>query len=90
MPKINQVVLDIGAQCGDYTLWLAKNGNIVNAFEPLEKNVRILMENLKMNAVSKDSVRVFPIAVSRKKGKISLSYDANSTSPVAKIWRNGG
>jgi FkbM family methyltransferase len=62
------VVFDIGANVGFYTLLaskLAAHGSVV-AFEPLPRNLALLERHLRLNEVC--NVRVLPIAVSSQSG----------------------
>jgi len=61
-------ILDIGAQCGLYTL-LAKflpNATFY-AFEPFKKSYELLNENIKLNNIT--NVKTYEIALSDKKGE---------------------
>ena len=73
-------VYDIGANCGQSTLSLAKlvghSGQVV-AFEPVEKNFAILVSNIRLNS----SLRVTPIcaAASERNGPLDFLFDGNLT-----------
>lgn len=55
------VVLDIGANIGYYTIMFSKLAGMVYAFEPNKENYDILMENIKLNEC--DNVRCYNMAV---------------------------
>ena len=68
--KKGDVVVDIGAHIGIFTLYAAhhaKNGKIYS-FEPAEDNFRLLKENIRINNFR--NVEVFNKAVGGKKGKL--------------------
>ena len=71
--KKDDVVLDIGANIGYYTLILAdlvgKNGQVY-AFEPDPENFKLLKKNIEFNGYR--NVKLFNNAVGSKKGKIKL------------------
>ena len=68
------VVLDIGANCGFYTLLAAKccgpNGRVF-AFEPMPSNVIQLNRHVRLNRLN--NVVVFPIAVASESGHAHFS-----------------
>ena len=77
VPKHGDSVLDVGAQCGDYSLLSSvyhKCSNII-AIEPLPSNYNTLLKNLKMNRVS----NVIPInaAASDSSGIIEIGYESD-------------
>lgn len=47
VPKANQVLIDVGASIGDWSLFVAKKGKTVYAFEPSPKSFRVLLERTK-------------------------------------------
>jgi FkbM family methyltransferase len=65
------VVIDIGAQCGLFTLAVASRGARVLSFEPLEDNFNLMGENVALNGFE-DRVRCFNLAVSGKSGSLDL------------------
>jgi FkbM family methyltransferase len=74
-------VYDIGANCGQSTLSLAKlvgHSGLVVAFEPVETNFAILASNIRLNP----SLRVTPIcaAASERNGPLDFLLDSNRPS----------
>jgi FkbM family methyltransferase len=71
-------VYDIGANCGQSTLFLAKlvgtSGRVV-AFEPVAKNFAILVSNIRLNP----SLGVTPVcaAASERNGPVDFLFDSN-------------
>ena len=54
-PSSGDVIIDAGACFGDTALWFSKyigNGKVY-AFEPMEENLKILKENIKVNSLEK-------------------------------------
>lgn len=66
-------VIDIGANIGAFSLWAAKKGAFVEAFEPSEENYRRLGENIARNDFSR-SIRAHKKAVWSEKGEIRLFH----------------
>jgi FkbM family methyltransferase len=73
--KEGDVVLDIGASQGEYTLWAAKkcgkNGRVI-AIEPLTKMFAQLKENIAINPDLSDSVILVNTGLSDKVGKMPI------------------
>ncbi len=72
--KLNNIVVDIGANIGYYTLIFAKlvgrEGKVI-AFEPESRNFQLLKKNVTINGYS-DTVRLEQKAVSNRDGKQKL------------------
>ena len=75
-----QVVLDVGANVGYYTLLFARlvgpEGNVV-AFEPDPTNVELLRANVELNGYR--NVEVWPVALSNRSGSESLFLSAENS-----------
>ena len=62
IPKPGEIVIDIGAQFGDYAYLCAKKfGAEVFSFEPLRKNYEIMLEFLRVNRVN--NVHTYNVAI---------------------------
>ena len=70
------LVIDIGANHGFYSLYAAHLGATVLAFEPQKDTFDLLQANIKRNGFE-DRIHAFPCAVGAKSGTISLSVSAN-------------
>ena len=70
-------VLDVGANCGYFTMLAASLGANVMAFEPLQRNLRLLHAGLRQNQF--DHVRVIGAAAS----------DHAGTLPIGAAFTNG-
>lgn len=70
----NWTILDIGANCGWYSLSLAKKfkGVTVHAFEPIKKTYEILLHNINHNSL--DNIHAHQIGLSDKNGVIEFLY----------------
>ena len=69
-PKSNEVVVDLGANIGEYTIMAAKQAKNVIAFEPNKRAVDFLNKNIELNKLT--NVQVIPKAAHSKTGTITL------------------
>ena len=69
--KPGSSVLDIGANCGYFSLLACSLGATVYAFEPLASNVRLLMASRARNGWE-DKLHVFAAAASAEPGTLSI------------------
>jgi FkbM family methyltransferase len=83
--KSNCVVLDIGANCGQFSLKLAAALRrnqvpfVIHAFEPNPVIFNLLQGNLALNHEWKDQVHCHPLALGKETGETTLVYHpANS------------
>ena len=80
MVRPGDVVFDIGAHVGFYTLLaslLVGSKGVVIAFEPSPRNVQYLKVHLRMNGIK--NVTVIEAAVSNCSGSVSFEVDPGST-----------
>ena len=87
--KPGMVVLDIGANFGYYGLIAARfvgNTGKVYAFEPEPKNFRLLVNNVKLNALA--NVIPLQIALSNENGKASLFLNKTNLGAHSICQRN--
>jgi FkbM family methyltransferase len=77
--KKSDVVVDVGALVGYYTVLFSRLGNKVIAFEPSPRNHRRLLKNIRRNKCK--NVTVFPFAVGNTDSKRNL-YVNNGGSGV--------
>lgn len=74
--KEGQLCIDVGANCGYYTILfskIVKEKGLVISFEPDKNNLYFLIRNVKYNRCS--NVRIYPYAVSDKDSSAILSID---------------
>ena len=64
--KQGDVLYDIGANIGQYSIFAAKHGLIVHAFEPEAQNFALLCRNVAINKFTPDQIQVWPLALSDK------------------------
>ena len=74
-----RVVIDVGSNAGDSSLFFASNGAEVFAFEPVIELHELALKNTSLNDNLKDKVHFFNCAVSNKRGKINIDL-MDSTS----------
>ena len=69
-----KVVIDGGANVGMFSLFCARKGARVYAFEPVSTTYENLLENIRLNRLEK---RIYPIkkALGRDKGKAYIEYN---------------
>lgn len=83
--KDSKVSIDIGANIGITTIWIAKNSERVYSFEPEKENIKRFNENLEANNIN--NVILFQEAVSNEVGELELnileSYGHHSLGKVA-------
>jgi FkbM family methyltransferase len=86
--KKEDVVLDIGANLGYFTL-LCKNAKKIICVEPIPQVISVLKRNIKENNL-KGKTKVIQGAVSRNKGKLFLEIqDSLNTSRIVKEKSKG-
>lgn len=89
--KTGNIVLDIGANNGYYSLLaskkIGKQGQVY-AFEPDKNNLVLLRKNILLNKIS--NIKVFDVAVSDKIGTVQFSSDSIHTGKSTIILDNKG
>ena len=81
------IVLDIGAHIGRYTLVAAQRGSFVVSVEPVPSNFAVLQENVKLNRFK--NVLPLRLAISDRQGKIPLYLSQRgdtATSSLESRW----
>lgn len=71
------IVLDVGANIGDYSVWAAWHGARVYAFEPELGNVEKLQKNVELNNLQ-TAITVVPQAVYSYTGHVALTVSNQS------------
>lgn len=83
--KNSDICIDIGANIGITTIWMAKNSKKVYSFEPEINNIQRFKENISANNVN--NVELIQKAVSDERGTLELnileSYGHHSLGKVA-------
>lgn len=87
--KPNDIVVDIGAHAGIFTILAshyAKNGKVYS-FEPFKENYNLLLENISLNKVK--NVKAFNQAVSDKSGKLKFYVSTSKNKGQNSIHKLG-
>lgn len=81
LPSRNDVVVDIGAETGDYALLCAcyYGCSKVYAFEPEKSSFRTLIENIELNTAN-DTISPFNCGISSENASVHASFNGDSIS----------
>ena len=83
IPKEGQVVVDIGAQYGDYAILCSKVYKAkVYTFEPLPENFKEITENIKLNELNERQIKAFNVALGNKDKTEMLSYSGEMANNI--------
>ncbi len=82
--RSNDIVVDVGANIGYYTLLMAQKVNKVVAIEPDKENFKILNKNIKVNNLK--NVEVINAAVGNKQTKIKY-YQSEENFGDGRVYR---
>lgn len=77
------ILVNIGANVGYYCCHALSMGKRVIAFEPMQRNLRFLCQNMKANGWP--DVEIFPLALSSKPGILEI-YGADTGASLVKGW----
>lgn len=77
------ILVNVGANIGYYCCHALSMGKPVIAFEPIERNLRYLCKNIKMNGWS--GTEIYPIALSNSVGVLEI-YGGNTGASIVKGW----
>ncbi len=77
------VMVNVGANVGYYCCHALSMGKPVIAFEPIQRNLRYLYQNIKTNEWS--GIEIYPIALSNRVGVLEI-YGGNTGASVVKGW----
>lgn len=73
----NEILWDIGANIGIYSLYAAKIKNAeVYSFEPLINSAKVLRKNIEINNLQK-KINLFPIGLGEQNGNLKMFYSSN-------------
>lgn len=77
--KKNDVIIDIGAHIGFFTIYAAKHASkgFVYSFEPSSKSFNLLQKNIKLNKL--DNVIIENVGVLKKSGSATLYVDEENS-----------
>ena len=86
--KDGDVVVDIGAHIGVFTVFSAKSANCsIYSYEPRPDNFELLLENVSINNVT-DCVKTFQFAVGGISGNLNFSMDAQGLGRISRANDN--
>ncbi len=69
--KDKNVVIDIGANIGSFSILTGKDGTLVYAYEPMKNTYNLLKKNVELNNLQ-NNVRIFNLGVADKTGSKKL------------------
>ena len=75
--KPGMVCIDIGANVGYYTLFMAKQGGFVHAIEPVLANIKALKRNIELNRYR--NIKVYQLAIGASNRKLEIATSEHST-----------
>ena len=79
-PKPNELVVDVGADCGPYTLLALARGAKVIAIEPRYESIQNLARNISMNPGFAKRVKIIQTALSDKIEELCISSEGFKSS----------
>lgn len=77
------VLVNVGANIGYYCCHALQMGKSVIAFEPMQKNLRFLCQNVKANDWK--NIEIYPMALSDQVGVLEI-YGADTGASIVKGW----
>ena len=77
------VLVNVGANIGYYCCHALHMGKDVIAFEPMQKNLRFLCQNVKANGWK--NIEIYPMALSNQVGVLDI-YGADTGASIVKGW----
>jgi len=77
------VLVNVGANIGYYCSHALHMGKSVIAFEPVQKNLRFLCQNVKANDWK--DIEIYPVALSNQVGVLEI-YGADTGASIVKGW----
>ncbi len=86
----NRVIMDVGANIGDTSLFYAKCGANVFAFEPVPETCEIAQKNIDLNDDLKNNIKLFNYAIDKQDGYIDIYLESNEKSASANSFIKEG
>ena len=77
----HEVMYDLGACEGRFSIYAAQKGIRVVSFEPEAKNFSVFSQNIELNNIPEDRLKAFNYAVGKKKGKAVIK--------IGQPWEGG-
>ena len=87
--KDGDVVIDIGGNIGTVSIYLAKKYPFLKiyAFEPVKQNYENFLNNIELNNINKDIIKVFNLAITKDRRDVILTSPFNN-SGASNIYNN--
>jgi len=80
------IVLDVGANTGDFSVAISKKANLIYAFEPLSEVYDVMVKNIALNKIN--NIVSYNLAVSDISSKQKMNLTKKDTS-IAQLSKNG-
>lgn len=77
----DEVLYDLGACEGRFSIYAAKKGIRVFSFEPEAKNFKVFSQNIELNNIGKESLKAFNYGVGQKNGQAIIK--------IGQPWEGG-
>jgi FkbM family methyltransferase len=77
----NNVCVDVGANSGDFAIFISKKFNKIYAFEPIPKVFKLMNDNIKLNNLK--NIKTYNFGLADKTG--TLNFDLTDCTGIAKI-----
>lgn len=74
--KNKKIIVDIGANTGDFSIFVSKKSKKIFAFEPVPQLYNKMKENIKLNNVK--NVRTFKYAIAENDGVVNFNPETNN------------
>ena len=85
IPRPKQIVIDIGAQYGDYAILCSKIYKAkVYTFEPLPQNFKEILKNIRLNGLEEDQIKAFNVALSDENKEKYITFDGDMANSIGK------
>ena len=80
-----EVIVDVGANIGDFSIFLSKKAKKIYSFEPIPKVYKKFKKNIALNKIK--NIKAYNLAISNKDGILKMTNPENSV--VSKLDSNG-
>jgi len=86
----NRTVIDVGANLGDSTLFMANENATVYAFEPVPSTFKLAKKNIELNPDLKDKIQIYNYAISGSDGTIDIFIESLEKNTTANSFIENG
>lgn len=84
------IVIDIGANIGVFSIFSAAKGAYVYSFEPIPSVIKELEKTIDCNREFSDRIKIQPYALSNKVGQLEFNIDPNNIGGSSAYFNAGG